>query len=293
MGENLKNGAFHIEASEVRRRFNQVAASYDRHAFVQREVGQRLLERLDYLRIEPRVVLELGVGTGASLPVLRDKYAQATVVGIDLSAKMLACAQRKNRWFRRPCLVLADALRLPIADNSVDLIFSNLMLPWLNDSDVLYGEIMRVLRKGGTFLFSTLGPDTLNELRAAMRSTGREHVHAFMDMHDIGDALVRNGAQNPVMDVETIKVNYPSLAALIADLRAMGATNLLARRTRGLMRQPSSTAITKQYPQNAQNSGLSATVEVVYGHGWARETATRSSSKGYVIVPLSEIGRRS
>ena len=281
---------------DVRRAFDRAAGTYDEAAVVQNEIGNRLLERLDYLRINPSVVVDLGSGTGGALDALRQRYSSATLLAIDLSESMLKRARKRGRWFKRPSVIAADASAIPLADSSVDLLFSNLMLPWCLDLEAVWGEINRVLRPGGALLFSSLGPDTLTELRGAtaVEGGGSQRVHPFIDMHDIGDALIRNGITDPVMDAETIQVHYASVSALINDLRCSGSSNVLAGRSRGLA-GISRTALENRYPRAQSNAAVCATVEVVYGHGWAGErgvsTGVATGVSGEVRVPLTALRR--
>ena len=284
---------FELRDDEVRRVFDRAADTYDAAAVLQREIGKRLLERLDYLRIDPSVIVDLGTGTGLSLDDLRVRYPSARVVGIDISEGMLRRAHKRGRWFRRPTVLAANAMALPLMDNSVDLIYSNLMLPWCSQPDDVWSEISRVLRPGGALLCTTLGPDTLLELRTALSAldpTGI-HIHAFIDMHDIGDALIRHRIAEPVMDVEKLQVHYSSLDDLIRDLRQTGSTNIVASRRRGPYRCLTLNAIARHYPDIDDRGRFSATVEVVYGHGWATTDKPAVSAGTTTVIPVASLQR--
>ncbi|MEM7207617.1 MAG: methyltransferase domain-containing protein [Pseudomonadota bacterium] len=280
---------FEISLDAVRKTFDRAATRYDEYAVAQQEIGRRLIERLDYLRIEPKVVLDLGCGTGREMAILRDRYKSADVIGMDASEGMLAQAKKRKKWWRRPSLACADANALPLAENSVDLVFSNLLLPWCPHADPVWSEVSRVLRPEGALLFSGLGPDTLKELRAAMRLIGGsfDHVHTFIDMHDIGDALVRNGIANPVMDVELLRLAYKGLPDLLRDLRNSGSQNVFSGRQRGANKGLSRSRLSDNY---AQDEGrLIATVEVVYGHGWAGQAPSYGSADGEAYVSIDSL----
>jgi len=194
---------FHIELEQVRRHFGGAARSYDEAAEVQGEVLERLLERLDGVAREPRIVLDAGAGTGRGTRALSDRYPRARVIALDIAEPMARAARRRRPWFRKFHSVCADAARLPLADASVDLVFSNLMLQWTGDPAAVFTEARRVLKPDGLLLFSSFGPDTLRELRMAWAEADeRVHVNRFIDMHDLGDALLRCGFVNPVMDVD-------------------------------------------------------------------------------------------
>jgi malonyl-CoA O-methyltransferase len=259
---------------DVRRSFERAAGTYDEAAVLQREVGARLLEHLDPIRIVPDRVLDLGCGTGETLAALQRRYARATVIGLDLAQAMLEQASARSPWWRRAlggrpaALVCADAEHLPLAAGSVELVFSNLALQWCDPGRV-FAEAARVLSPQGLFLFSTFGPDTLLELRAAFAASGGgAHVNTFIDMHDLGDALVASGFADPVMEMEVVTLEYTSVEALARDLKAIGAVNALPGRARGLSGRGRWTRMTRSYERFRRRGSLPATFEVVYGHAW-------------------------
>lgn len=271
----------------MRRAFAHAAASYDRHAVLQREVGARLVQHLDPIRIDPRRVLDLGCGTGEQFGALRKRFPRAALVAIDVALPMLEKARSRTPWWRAlaapaPLLACADAERLALAPSCAELAFSNLMLQWC-DAQAVFAEASRVLRAGGLFLFSTFGPDTLKELRAAFaESGGGEHVHEFVDMHDLGDALVGAGFADPVMEMETLTLEYSTVEALAADLRGGGGRNALPGRARGLGGRERWRRMAERYEARRRGPVLPATYEVVYGHAW--KAAPRKSADGRAIV---------
>ncbi|MDY0049606.1 MAG: malonyl-ACP O-methyltransferase BioC [Halothiobacillaceae bacterium] len=258
---------YELDRRRVRRAFDRAAGRYDDRAVLQAEVRTRLLERLDYLRVEPANLLDLGTGTGHALDGLRRRFSAARVLGLDLSECMLDRARRRGRLFSRPRVICADMESLPIADQSVDLVFSSLALQWSTRPEQVFAEVRRVLRPGGVFSFATLGPDTLRELRDAWGDGGR--VHAFFDMHDLGDALMRVGLREVVMDVERLVLTYPTVRDVLEDLRGIGAANALQGRSRGLLGRESYRQMERRYEDWRDEAGtLPATYEVVYGQAW-------------------------
>jgi len=258
------------ERSAVRRSFDRAAHSYDEHAVLQREVCSRLLERLDLTTIEPRVIVDLATGTGQGAGDLHRRYRKATVHPMDISEQMLKRARRQGGWLRKLPAICADASHLPIADNSVDLVFSSLGLQWVDDLDRCFREIRRVLKPRGLFLFTTFGPDTLKELSAAWQAVDeRTHVNAFADMHDIGDGLVRAGLAEPVMEVEHFTLTYDTADELMRDIKRIGAHNVTADRPRGLTGPKKMARFREAYEQFRDDGRLPATYEVVYGTVWA------------------------
>lgn len=275
----------------VRRHFERAAPTYDVSAEVEREIGSRLLERLELIRLQPRRVLDLGTGTGGIAEDLLRRYRGVPVYAVDASVSMTSLARRRGSWRRRPHVICAEASRLPLPAGSVDMVVSNLMLPWCLPPDGVFAEVRRVLAPGGLFLFSSLGPDTLTELRQswAVADEGR-HVHPFMDMHDVGDALIREGFADPVMDVERLVVTYSDVDALLRELRASGASNALRGRLQGLGGRGRLRAMKSAYdgfrdPQER----IPATCEVVYGLAWGASGVR--ATDGEVRVPLETLRR--
>jgi malonyl-CoA O-methyltransferase len=272
----------------ARRSFERAARHYDAAAPLHREIGKRLLEHLDPMRIDPARVLDLGCGTGAFLDSLGKRFPRAELVGLDLAHAMLIEARRRTGWWRRavrsrsPRLVCADAERLPLAAGSIDFIFSNLALQWCR-AEGLFAEAARALSTGGLILFASFGPDTLKELRAAFAAADRaRHVHTFIDMHDLGDALVHAGFADPVMEMEVVTVEYSTVAALADDLKATGARNALAGRPRGLTGVRVWKRMVEHYETQRRNGTLPATYEVIYGHAW--RAAPRRSADGRQVI---------
>jgi len=287
---------FHLDPAQVRRSFDKAAATYDAAAGVAGEIRNRLLERLDVVRLQPKVILDLGAGTGLSSKALRRRYRGAEVVALDLSPGMLARAERQQSWLRRFDPVVADAHRLPLKDSSVELVFSNLMLEWCHDPDAVFHEIRRVLRPGGLLTFTTLGPDTLRELRDGWRkidpdSRAHPRVHRFIDMHDLGDALMRAGLAEPVMDTERLTVTYRDLDALLKELTASGSSNVAQGRARGLTTKTRMQALRQAVPPDPRAGALPVSVEVVYGHAWAGELRRPQRAGGEVRIPVSSLKR--
>lgn len=278
-----------IDKRQVRRSFDRAASRYDEAAELQREIADRMIERLDYVRLEPRLVIDLGSGTGYAMDPLRRRFGKAGIIALDFAHSMLVEVRRRGRWPRRPRCICADAEALPLADGSVDLIFSNLTLQWCNDSRDTFREFARVLSPGGLLMFSTFGPDTLEELRAAWsQADGYSHVSNFLDMHDVGDDLMRAGFLDPVMDAERFTLTYSKAADLMRDLKTIGAHNATDGRPRGLTGQRRYRTMEQAYETYREGGRLPATYEVVYGLAWA--PVQRPVEDG-ITVPISAIGR--
>lgn len=250
----------------VRRRFDEAAATFDGAAVIHAEARSRLLERLALFRLEPERVLDVGSATGVGSLALASLYPKAQVVAIDTS---LAMARRTATNAPGAAVLAGDAHELPIEDHSVDLVFANLLLPWVEPQLVL-AEFARVLRADGLALFTSFGPDTLLELRQAWRAVDEHvHVHGFVDMHDLGDLTARAGLSEPVMDVDRLQVRYSSLTGLIADLRDTGAVNSAAGRLAGLTGRQRWQAFENALGARGPEAALTVTVELVFGQAWS------------------------
>ena len=266
----MAEAGYRVDKHLARCAFERAAATYDAAAVLQNEIGGRLIERLDLIRARPARILDLGAGTGVFTQALLRRYRRADVVALDIAAPMLRRVQGRGGWFRRPACVCADAERLPFADDSFDFIFSNLMLQWCADLESLFAGLRRVLSPGGLLLFTTFGPDTLKELRASWEAVdGDTHVNVFVDMHDVGDALVQAQWAEPVMDTERLTVTYRELHDLMLDLKRIGAHNVTAGRPRGLTGKRHLQQVTEAYERYRVDGLLPASYEVVYGHAWS------------------------
>jgi len=280
-----------IDKPALRRAFDRSAGRYDRMARLQAEVGDRLQARLDWIRIEPQRVLDLGCGTGRSLEALMKRWRRAEVIGVDFAPGMLARAARRGRPWRRPRLICADMAALPLPPASIDLLFSNLSLQWCDDLSAQFAELWRVLRPGGLLLFSTLGPDTLHELRRswAEADPGAPHVNEFPDMHEVGDALVAAGFADVVMDVDRMVEWHDDPLSVMRGLHLIGAVNRDQARRRGLLGRDRLQRACSAYARFAASNGrLPATWEVVYGHAW-RPMQSLPDADGAVRVSLHSL----
>ncbi|MCM8595321.1 malonyl-ACP O-methyltransferase BioC [Accumulibacter sp.] len=279
-----------IDQRQLRRNFARAASSYDEAAVLQREIGRRMLERLDYVRLTPQRVLDLGCGTGASINALHERYPKAALIGVDLSESMLRVGQAQGsrlRWLLpflgggKTPLIVADATALPLSARSFGLVWSNLMLHWLDDPLRAFREMHRLLEVEGLLMFSTFGPDTLKELRASF-GDGHAHTQRFTDMHDYGDMLVACGFADPVMDAEVVTMSYASLDDLLADLRRTGSGCAMRARRHGLTGRSLWAEARAAYRQLARDGRLPATFEVVYGHAWKAQPRTTADGRAVI-----------
>lgn len=295
MHDDREGLPFAPDLNRLRHAFDQVAGHDDDAAFLLREIGGRLLERLDLLKLQPEVILDVGCGTGIITAQLMKKYRRARVIGLERAPAMVAKARKRAPWLRTLHGLCAEPEAVPLADARFDLIFSNLALPWTVDLDRTLAEFRRLLKPGGALLFSTLGPDTLLELRRSWAAAGDgcNHVNAFLDMHDIGDALLRARLAEPVMDVERLTLTYPAVDRLARDLGRLGARNVTRGRPAGLTGKGRWRAMQEAYEQYRRPDGLlPVSCEVVYGHAWGPlPNPARSRNEGSAVFPLSRLRR--
>ena len=273
-----------LEKRSVRSHFDRAARRYDSAARVPREIGARLLEHLDPVRIDPARVLDLGAGTGELTRSIGKRYRRSRVVALDISQAMLRVARAKTwRLLSRQQFVCGDAESLPLASESMDLVLSNATLQWCSNPDRVFSEILRLLKPGALFMFSTVGPDTLCELRQSFGQVDDSaHVHAFMDMHDLGDALVRAGFSDVVMDTARLTAEYGEVGELMRELKCSGASNALAGRCRGLTGRAKMERVARAYEVHRRNGVLPATFEAVFAHAWKPVTQAAS---GVPVAP--------
>jgi malonyl-CoA O-methyltransferase len=272
-----------LDTRHVRHAFGRAAATYDAHAVLQHEVGQRLLERLDYFKSEPGCALDVGCGPGRAALAMRKRWKSAHVVALDLALPML-CRIRPG-WVRPVARVNGDARALPLADASVDVLFSNLCLQWIDNVPALFDEFRRVLRPRGYLAISTFGPDTLHELRAAWAQVDRgPHVSRFADIARVGDALTQAGFRDPVLDAEHFTLTYADAGALMRELKAIGATNADSSRARGLTGKTHWRRMLDAYEAFRADGVLPATYEVIYAHAWAPEPGQPRRTRGGEIA---------
>jgi malonyl-CoA O-methyltransferase len=271
---------------------------------LQCEICDRLLERLDFMKLDPQQVLDVGAGTGYGLQQLRTRYAAANLIGLDLSTTMLMRARSKlpaTRWLDRMSsrliskpaastdFICADMERLPLKSHSVDLLWSSLALQWANDLEATLRDFYRTLAPNGLLMFATFGPDTLKELRSAFAHIDdAPHVNRFADLHDIGDMLVNAGFASPVMEMEMLTLTYADLKSLMVDLKGIGAHNAATVRRRGLLGKSAWKILEQQYEGNRVDGRLPATYEVIYGHAWVGDKTRLEDGRKVIQFKIAE-----
>ncbi|MBL0040183.1 MAG: malonyl-ACP O-methyltransferase BioC [Xanthomonadales bacterium] len=278
-----------LDVQRVRRAFSRAAPAYDAIATLQHQVEAELLDRLDLLKDAPQRILDVGAGPGRASAAMRKRFPKAEVIALDLALPMLREAKSRAGWwkpFRRVC---GDARALPIADQSVDLIFSSLCLQWCEDLEAVFDEFRRVLRPGGWLLCSTFGPDTLTELRQSWAAVDDDpHVNVFIDMHDVGDRLLAAGFRDPMLDVEHYDLRYSDPKILMRELKGIGAGNADAERARGLTGKRKLATLLAAYEGFRGDDGrYRASYEVVYAQALAPDASQPRRRGGTDIAAVS------
>lgn len=239
-----------LQLNAVKQRFDRVAKTYDDYALIAKDVAQRLLSRLQAIKIEPQHIVDLGCGTGVMTQLLESQYPDVKVTGIDLSQNMLNEFKKKHQWITH----CTAASVLPFPDKTVDLVVSSLMLPWVENSEQVFKEVRRVLKDDAIFVYSTFGPDTFTEFRQAWAQVDNNaHVHIALDMHDIGDQMLHAGFKDPVMDVERVTLKYKSFVSMMEEIKKAGLTNLLKDQLPGLTSRQHFADFKKHYAENFAN----------------------------------------
>lgn len=277
----------------VARNFSRASQTYLAHAKLQQEVGNRLLQRFDYLKINPARILDLGAGPGVFTRALAQRFPHASVIATDISSAMLGNIRR--RWRYNPLKVTADMAFLPFSANAFDVIFANQVLHWGVFGAPLFQELHRTLAPGGVLLFSTLGPDTFEQLKNAWAQVDNySHLHHFHDMHLWGDLLLKTRYQEPVVDMEKITVRYQSLKQLVKDLRYQGVQLSPDKTNKGLVTPARWKAFEAAYEHYRDQDGLlPLTYEVIYGQAWGgREVVKAKHNNDEVAIPLARLVRK-
>ncbi len=275
---------------EICNAFNAHATEYEQAAKVQYEIGERLFERLDYLKIKPRYILDLGCGPGVFSPRLKQYYPQAQVIGFDIAFKMLTCAKAKQGWRRKWALVNGDMTAMPFATGLFDLVFANQVIHWSQPLSLVIAELNRVMNAQGCLMFSTLGPDTFQELTGAWKTVDNHaHTNEFADMHDLGDALLAEHFLDPVVDMEILTAHYTSLPQLLRALKDQGVRNINPARNPGLTGKQTWREFEEKITAFCTDQGkYPLTYEVVYGHAWKGEQR-RVKGGTETMIPVSSL----
>ena len=276
-----------IDKKRAQASFNKASDSYEEAAVLQKHVLGEMFLRLKLLKINPKRILDMGCGPGNAGSDFKAFYKPHDLIYLDFAFNMIKKAEVKNKdhYFKvfssrtTQQFICADMEAIPLIENSVDMVWSNLSLQWCNDLDRVFTQIAEILTHNGLFIFSTFGPSTLHELRASLASFSQNsHINQFIDMHDIGDALIRCGLSDPVLDVDIYKLTYGTFKEIIYDLKHIGARNALQGRAKGMTGKGFLYQLEKLYEIYRADEKLPVSYEVVYGHAWKMNKPLNESS---------------
>lgn len=268
----------------------------DAAQFLYGEITQRMLQRLSYIRIQPKDILDAGCGSGHALDPLRARYPNLDYTGLDSCGALLETARARyiakpGFWHKlrnkpTPALrfVEADLSDSSLPDQSMDLIWSNMALHWHPEPHLVLAEWRRILRSEALVMFSSLGPGTFRELRDAVTEAGlATEAMEFVDMHDFGDLMIRTGFSDPVMDQEIITLTYKTAEKLLEDIHILGG-NPRSDRKRGLTGRAWRARLIKALERQRHADGtIHLSLEVAYGHAW--RATVRRGPLGDLPVP--------
>ncbi len=270
---------FSLDQQQVKHALGRAAGSYNQANILQKEIADRLLEQLNTLAIQPQCILDVSARTGYSALQLLQRYPNAEIISLDASLDLLSQSTAQT------ARVCAQADRLPFQSAQFDLIVMNLAFDWLPEKLVGLQEWRRVLKPGGLFLFSALGPDTLYELRESFFAVDNQpHVHPFLDMHEIGDMLLKTNLSEPVVQSEYIQLTYKNLSRLFKDLRETGTTYAEKNRRKTFLGKNRWRSMLAHYQNFLDpNHKYRATFEIIYAVCWAKEELIERENNEVVI----------
>ncbi len=285
-----------ISVKKVRRAFSGATSEYDSHAELQREIGRRLLAHLDFTKIEPKTVLDIGCGTGFFTRLLADKYKKADIFAADLSETMVKHTRREQArrwpWQGNYQHAVSDAVALPFKDGAFDLVTSNLAMQWVPDPQAMMKEMRRVLAPGGLILFATFGRRTLMELKQTLAHINPEHSNSvlpFPDVMSLGNSLGEVAVEAPVTDADLFTLTYPDTMGLVRELKGIGASaSAIQGRSGGLYGRALLRDIEQHYKEHYcdDDGRISATFEALYAQAWHKEAGFADRDN---IIPIELI----
>ena len=274
--------------SLIVRNFDRSANLFNNSDIVHSEIRDRLIDRLKFFNLEPKIILDLGAATGKSSLKLNKLFPTSKVIAMDNSLEMNRVSSKYFLKNPNVSVLYGDAEMIPLMDSCVDLVFSNLLLPWC-DTSVIFSEVSRILKNDGLFIFSSVGPDTLSELRKAWSTIDSlVHVHGFLDMHDLGDMLIKANLLDPVLDINRLSITYNNITSLISDIRSCGASNIAEGRRTSLTGKEKWNAFCRNIELENKGSGFNITIEAIFGHAW-HSKKTISNDPSYKLISLEGI----
>ena len=268
---------------KILKSFDAKSSSYDEHSFVQKEVSERMIKRLKFLKSKPLNILDIGCGTGYLSNLISQYLPNSNIVCMDFSYEMVS--QCKNKNIKLEPLV-ADAEYMPFKTSTFDLVISSFTLHWCQQIDKIFSDIFRILKNDGNFMFTTVGPDTLKELRNAYKLIDNyEHINTFNDMHDYGDILLSSGFHDPVMDVERLIIEYKNFNEILKSLRKTGASTVIYNESKFTAKK-SLKDLENYYKKNSENGLFPVTYEMIYGVAWKKIDQNPKNNEDVIPIKI-------
>ena len=298
------NNKYTIDKNRVAQSFSYAAQQYDNSTILRQQTADELLDRLSFITVQPKAILDLGSGTGRNISLLAKKYPKAKIIALDIAQAMLKKAKYKfqhglnvKHWlpnYQNPVYIGGDADAMPLANNSIDIVYANLSLQWC-DFEKCFAEIQRILRPNGLLTCALLGPDTLNELRQAWAKVDDyAHVNIYYDAHDLGEAMINTPLVEPVLDIDRITFSHKTAIALMKNLKEIGAHNINKSRRHGLTGKMTLRKVANAYEPFRHNGLLPASYEIIYAHAWRTKQPYGDTydNNGTIKIPINQIYKR-
>jgi len=275
--------------NNIKKRFDNCAQSFFDFDFIHRHCRKDLIGRLAPIKIAPQQAVDLGSALGSSAIFLEKNYPACQITNLDISRSMLLSAKNNIKALRNINQIQASAEILPFKNDSIDLIFSNLLMPWVNNLSFFLYEINRVLSKDGLFIFSTLGPDSFANIKAAWSTIDNfEHVNNFIDMHIIGDQLLNSGLFDPILDSDKLIIKYEDVNTFFKDITASGSRNCLRNRNHGLTGKKKFNSFKEYLEKSKNNNCFNIELELIYGHAWGGTAQTTPNEYSFDVSQITK-----
>ncbi len=258
------NAVFSTQKNKVRQSFASAADSYDGFALLQRQVGLDFISQFD-IKLEHKSIMDLGCGTGFLMQQLISAATVRQMIAVDIAYSMLQISRIKLKHLSNIQFICADAEKLPLSSDSIDAIVSNLALQWCQDLSAVFRDFKRVLKTDGHLLFATFGTKTLQELKQSWAEVDAySHVNEFHTEEVLNQFLEQASFKNIQIESHRYHLNYPSVMALMKELKGIGASHVISGRNKKITGKLQMQAMIDAYEHSRLNGLIPATYEVIF-----------------------------